>query len=370
MATLPTLSPEVQPVMTPNEERELWIVVKEHERPPYFHAEEGIGNRLNRAARLVTEGRITPNSDGSYTVEGSAGRTYRCAESCSCPNSQRAKSKWCYHLVAVALYVEWQRRLQPLLLPPPLTVDQRLAHGMARDSTAFAASHTPQEDIMSEQAYTEGEALHVTTAILEPPRGMTALALPRRSIQAIVADLSRPLPAACVAQKTQGGQVIPFLHWQTVARVLDAYAPGWYGQVTRLDQVGNTCVITYRLTIPCLEGEVYREATGQEEEEVKGYGDPSSNAEAMALKRAAAKFGLGAWLYDKDETARALKKHLNDEKVFVFELLKAELTRIGLEHQPTLDWLKGQTGAQRNDEIPVGAVRALLTHLTCTEAQR
>jgi len=34
-------------------------------------------------------------------------------------------------------------------------------------------------------------------------------------------------------------------------------------------------------------------------EELRGYGDPSSNAEAMALKRAAAKFGLGLYLYLK-----------------------------------------------------------------------
>ena len=33
--------------------------------------------------------------------------------------------------------------------------------------------------------------------------------------------------------------------------------------------------------------------------EVKGYGDPTSNAESMALRRAAAKFGLALALYDK-----------------------------------------------------------------------
>jgi hypothetical protein len=54
-----------------------------------------------------------------------------------------------------------------------------------------------------------------------------------------------------------------------------------------------------RISIPCLEGIISREATGTEDEELKGYGDPSSNAEAMALKRAAAKFGLGLYLYQK-----------------------------------------------------------------------
>jgi hypothetical protein len=31
-------------------------------------------------------------------------------------------------------------------------------------------------------------------------------------------------------------------------------------------------------------------------EELRGYGDPSSNAEAMVLKRATAKYGLGLYL--------------------------------------------------------------------------
>jgi hypothetical protein len=57
--------------------------------------------------------------------------------------------------------------------------------------------------------------------------------------------------------------------------------------------------VTARITIPYLEGAVFREATGTEDEELRGYGDPSSNAEAMALKRAAAKFGLGLYLYQK-----------------------------------------------------------------------
>jgi hypothetical protein len=41
------------------------------------------------------------------------------------------------------------------------------------------------------------------------------------------------------------------------------------------------------------------EATGTEDEELRGFGDPSSNAEAMALKRAASKFGVGLSFYHK-----------------------------------------------------------------------
>lgn len=148
-----TILPEVQQIMDDREERELWIVGKEHERPPYFFPDEGMGNRLGRALRVVSEGRCTPHSDGSYTVEGSEGRTYRVTDSCSCPNSQKGKSKWCYHAVAVALYIEWRTRCasltgQPALPLPPSTPDARLAQPPALP-TRCAACGQPD----SEQAY-------------------------------------------------------------------------------------------------------------------------------------------------------------------------------------------------------------------------
>jgi hypothetical protein len=188
----------VRDIVDDNELRELWIVGREFERPPWFHAGKGGDTRLARALRVVQEGRITPNSDGSYTVEGSEGRTYRCDKSCSCPQSQKGPSKHCYHMVSVALYVEWQRRLRPyqvtspvalgtlragtaplpredddalgnactgapssgfpvddetLPLPlPPVTVEERLALSTMRDSTALSTNHTPQEDLMTEDA--------------------------------------------------------------------------------------------------------------------------------------------------------------------------------------------------------------------------
>ena len=58
-----------------------------------------------------------------------------------------------------------------------------------------------------------------------------------------------------------------------------------------------------RLSIPCAEGVIFQEAIGQEDDwddaEEKRNGHPTSKAEAIALKRAAAKFGLGLYLNDK-----------------------------------------------------------------------
>jgi hypothetical protein len=177
-----TLIPEVQDIVDSAEERELWIVGRLFEHPPYFHAGKGGDTRLTEALRMCADGKITPNSDGSYTVEGSGGRTYRVAESCSCPASQHAKSKWCKHAVGVALYVEWQRRIRPAApvvlgtlrpgtLPlPPVTVDERLALGTMHDSTSLSTHHTPQEDRMADDAYIpEPDEESVSTAVLEPP---------------------------------------------------------------------------------------------------------------------------------------------------------------------------------------------------------
>jgi hypothetical protein len=63
------------------------------------------------------------------------------------------------------------------------------------------------------------------------------------------------------------------------------YAPGLSYEVRSGATVGDAVAITIRISIPCTEGIVWREAAGNELLDVKGYGDPTSNAEAMALRR-------------------------------------------------------------------------------------
>ena len=214
----PITSTVMQDIVESAEERELWIVAREHERPPFFFEGKGGDTRLARAIRVCFDGRITPNSDGSYTVEGSAGRTYRVTNSCSCPHSQQSKSKYCYHYVSVCLYVEWQRRLRPpapvalgtlragTLPLPPVTVDERLAQAVAlgamHDSTALATHHTPQEDRMADDEYIpEPDDQDAPTAIVEPSN--TTAATPR------------PLP---------GPVLLPSLDARTLEQSMQAWA--------------------------------------------------------------------------------------------------------------------------------------------------
>ncbi len=136
--------------------------------------------------------------------------------------------------------------------------------------------------------------------------------------------LSRPLPKSLLGVRKQGGATIPYLPWRTANRILDKYAPGWTWEIRNLHTTSDRLFLVGRLTIPTAEGNVYREATGTEllkeekaividkqpladefgrpvtEPRELAYGDPSSNAESMAFRRAAARFGLALHLYDKD----------------------------------------------------------------------
>jgi hypothetical protein len=150
----------------------------------------------------------------------------------------------------------------------------------------------------------------------------------RRPIAVILADLSKPIPKKYLDTRKQGTKILTFVPWFNVPKLLDRCAPGWEGQITHIHTTSDRLILTYRLTIHAQEGSFTREATGtellKEDKEIwigekpnrqqlkdefdrpitepreLAYGDPSSNAESMAFRRAAAKFGLGLYLYEKD----------------------------------------------------------------------
>jgi hypothetical protein len=119
------------------------------------------------------------------------------------------------------------------------------------------------------------------------------------SLKQIIEALSRPLPDSMLATRKQGGQTLKYIPWHTANRILDKYAPGWSWEVKSVQTDESRLYLTGRLNIPTSEGNVYREATGTELLNCSSYGDPSSNAESMAFRRCAARFGLGLYLYDK-----------------------------------------------------------------------
>jgi hypothetical protein len=122
-----------------------------------------------------------------------------------------------------------------------------------------------------------------------------------RSIREIVKYLSKPIAKKHLRKRRQGGKEITYVAWHDAVKYLDHFAPGWCYEIRSIESVSGKLIMIVRLSILCAEGIVYREATGQEDEDKETFGDSSSNAESMALRRAAAKFGLGLALYDQNK---------------------------------------------------------------------
>lgn len=114
--------------------------------------------------------------------------------------------------------------------------------------------------------------------------------------------LSRKLPDELVKTLPGKGNA-QFISWHSVIRILDKYCPGWSWEIKQMSHSEDRLFLVGRLTITAKDGIFFHEATGTEvlkkDDKEISYGDPSSNAESMALRRAAAKFNLGLYLYSK-----------------------------------------------------------------------
>lgn len=91
-----------------------------------------------------------------------------------------------------------------------------------------------------------------------------------------------------------------YISWPNVIRLLDRATDGFYSWEIRSHYLGDRVVIEGRLSIQSSDGIFVREASGYEFLECGSFGDATSNAEAMALRRAAAKFGLALYLWKEE----------------------------------------------------------------------
>ena len=162
--------------------------------------------------------------------------------------------------------------------------------------------------VTSAREILQGSAPHEEDDSMSAPEVNQASAFAQAALQPIgqiIANLSKPIKARHLKQKVRGGQRLDFIPWYHAVKYLDLHAPGWGFTVKHVCwNAQGRLVLSVTLSIPALEGVISRDATGTEEEPEEGermYGDPSSNAESMALRRAAAKFGLGLYLYHKDK---------------------------------------------------------------------
>ena len=129
----------------------------------------------------------------------------------------------------------------------------------------------------------------------------------KRTLEEILADFDRPIESQHISKKPsfnkgQRSGDIEFVSWHTLCRLLNQHTGGYWEWKVRTQFSIDRTVVEGSLTIHGTDGSLTREATGNESSEVDGYGDPSSNAEAMALRRCCAKFGLGLSMWEKKKS--------------------------------------------------------------------
>ena len=130
------------------------------------------------------------------------------------------------------------------------------------------------------------------------PLQKTTIGRYQRPIADILANFEKPIPRSLIKTKRVGGKPIDYVPWPNYIKLLNFFCPGWSWDVRIVPCEGRTA-IEGRLTIRATEGDFSMMATGNEHDDTDAYGDPVSNAEAMALRRACAKFGLGLHLWEK-----------------------------------------------------------------------
>ena len=131
----------------------------------------------------------------------------------------------------------------------------------------------------------------------------------KRPFTEILQGLQQPIKDRHLQEKRKGGQTLTFCPWFLTKKYLDYHTNGfWSKGVKDMMTEKNRIYVRVAITIHAEEGAFTRSATGtnklmkldQDAGEWKEipYGDPSSNAESMAFRRACANFGLGAHLYE------------------------------------------------------------------------
>ncbi len=126
----------------------------------------------------------------------------------------------------------------------------------------------------------------------------------------ILRILAQPVPKNRISKKgifknKKKIDEVDYIAWVDCCDLLDQFCglENWEWSVRDVNQISNRLTLTGVLTIHGDDKNLTRMATGTEDVDCSSYGDPSSNAEAMALRRCCAKFGLGRDLWRKESKA-------------------------------------------------------------------
>ncbi|KAJ6855322.1 DNA repair RAD52-like protein 1 [Populus alba x Populus x berolinensis] len=123
-----------------------------------------------------------------------------------------------------------------------------------------------------------------------------------RPLSEILKELNKKVPDTLVSQRVDNGFSIKYVPWHLVNRIMNLHAPEWSGEVRNITYSpdSKSVSVVYRVTLYGTDAELHRESTGTAALDETGFGDPVQKAEAMAFRRACARFGLGLHLYHED----------------------------------------------------------------------
>ncbi|KAG8378566.1 hypothetical protein BUALT_Bualt08G0150200 [Buddleja alternifolia] len=158
-----------------------------------------------------------------------------------------------------------------------------------------------------------------------------------RPLSHILKELNKKVPDSLLRLRTDSPSAfsVKYIPWHIVNRIMNLHAPEWSGEVRSITYSadGKSVSVVYRVTLygtdaevfsslnfpkhtflssqlayvyqvessnNVIIGKIFRESTGTASFSEQGYGDPMQKAEAMAFRRACARFGLGLHLYHED----------------------------------------------------------------------
>ncbi|GMH17351.1 hypothetical protein Nepgr_019192 [Nepenthes gracilis] len=123
-----------------------------------------------------------------------------------------------------------------------------------------------------------------------------------RPLSEVLKQLNKRVPDSLVKVRQEDGFPVKYVPWHIVNRIMNLHAPEWSGEVRSITYSadGKSVSVVYRVTLYGTDAEIFRESTGTASVEDTGFGDPVQKAEAMAFRRACARFGLGLHLYHED----------------------------------------------------------------------
>lgn len=126
-------------------------------------------------------------------------------------------------------------------------------------------------------------------------------------IAEILMRLQQPIPRELLRQKDswqkgKKSKPITYISWFDTCNLLDERCGlgNWSWAIDNVITTENRLIVYGTVNIYGEDRQLSMGATGTEELNCSSFGDPSSNAEAMAFKRACAKFGLARYIYDKE----------------------------------------------------------------------